>query len=374
MSDYHDHEHGRSAVAERPAPVPDVPDDAASQALSEALKSSFAIVRWLMIGLVVVFLFSGFFQVGTQEKAIILRFGKPAGGADAALLGPGPHWAFPYPIDEVVKIPIGQAQTVASSVGWYHTTAAQEAAGTEQPPGPSLNPALDGYVLTADANIIHVRGTLLYRIAEPALRYEFDFAKASNVVQNIFNNAINYAAATYLVDDILKGDVAGFREKVRVRVEQLAAERGLGITIDQVSLEAKPPRQLTTAFAAVLEADVRRSKILNDARSYANQSLSKARGDAAGLVNAGETERNRMVEFVAADAKRFNDALPGYKANPELFMQRLQLETMQRVLTNAQNKWLITDQPGGKPMELRIQLNNEQQKIKSIEQQTDDHH
>jgi membrane protease subunit HflK len=274
----------------------------------------------------------------------------------------------------VVKIPIGQAQTVTSTVGWYQTSAVQEASGTEQPPGPSLNPARDGYVLTADGNIVHIRGALHYRIAEPALRYEFDFANASNVVQNIFNNAINYAAANYSVDNILTGDVLGFREKVRARVDQLATERGLGITIDQVDLEAKPPRQLTTAFAAVLEAGVRRSKILNDARTSANQSLSKAKADASGIVNAGETARNRMVEFVAADAKRFNDALPAYKNNPELFMQRLQLETMQRVVTNAQTKWLITEQPGGKPTELRIQLNNEQQKIKSIEQQIDDHH
>lgn len=374
MSEHHEHDHGRSAVAERPAPVPDVPDDATSQALSDALKSSFAIIKILMIGLVVVFLFSGFFQVGTQEKAIILRFGKPVGGADAALLGPGPHWAFPYPIDEVVKIPIGQVQTVSSTVGWYQTSAAQEAAGTEPQPGPSLNPTTDGYVLTGDGNIVHVRGTLHYRITEPALGYEFNFANSSNLVQSIFNNALNYAAASYAVDNLLTHDVAGFREKVRSRIEQLAAQQGLGISIDQVNLEAKPPRQLAAAFAAVTEAGVRRSKVLNDARSYENQTLSRAKAEAAGIVNAGETERTRMVEFVAADAKRFNDALPAYKANPELFKQRLQLETMQRVLTNAQNKWLISDQPGGKPTELRLQLNTEQQKIKALEPKMDDHH
>ena len=120
---------------------PEAPDDASSQALSDALKSSFAIIKVLMVGLVVVFLGSGFFTVGPQERAVVLRFGKPVGVGEKALLGPGSHFALPYPIDEVVRIPITQVQTVKSSVGWYATSAAMEAAGTEPPPGPSLNPA-----------------------------------------------------------------------------------------------------------------------------------------------------------------------------------------------------------------------------------------
>src|SRR5437867_7031567 len=97
-------------------PPPEVPEDASSEALSEALRSSFAIVKVLMIALVLVFLGSGFFTVGPQEKAIKLRFGKPVGQGENALLGPGPHWALPAPIDEVVRIPIGQVQSVASTI------------------------------------------------------------------------------------------------------------------------------------------------------------------------------------------------------------------------------------------------------------------
>jgi len=55
----------------------ETPVDAGSQALSEALRSSFAIIRFVMILLVVVFFASGFFAVGPAQRAIILRFGKP---------------------------------------------------------------------------------------------------------------------------------------------------------------------------------------------------------------------------------------------------------------------------------------------------------
>src|SRR5258708_3216109 len=123
MSDEHDHPHrhdaGRRPTLEAPPrPAPVGPEDAGSQALSEALRSSFFIVKILMVVMVFCFLGAGLFQVGPQEKAVILRFGRPVGEANQALLGAGLHWAYPYPIDEVVRIPITEIQTVKSSVGW----------------------------------------------------------------------------------------------------------------------------------------------------------------------------------------------------------------------------------------------------------------
>ena len=80
-------------------------EDAGSQALSDALRSSFFIVKIIMVVLVLAFLSSGFFTVGPQEKAILLRMGKPVGEGEQALFNPGPHWAFPKPIDEIERIP-----------------------------------------------------------------------------------------------------------------------------------------------------------------------------------------------------------------------------------------------------------------------------
>src|SRR5439155_150545 len=145
-----------------------------SQALSDARRCSFGIVKFLMGILVFVFLLSGVFTVGPQERAIILRLGKPVGTGEQALLGPGLHLSWPYPIDDHQKISITGIQKVNSTVGWYVTTPEQELAGTEPFPGPSLNPAADGYGLTADGNIVHTRATLSYRISDP-VTYVFNF-------------------------------------------------------------------------------------------------------------------------------------------------------------------------------------------------------
>jgi membrane protease subunit HflK len=349
----------------RPAPVepptpPEVPDDSSSQALSDALRSSFAIVRVLMIGLVLLFLASGFFTVGPQEKAVKLRFGRPVGEGEQMLLGPGPHWAFPYPIDEVVKIPVGVMQSVQSSVGWYATTRAQEASNTEPPPGPSLNPARDSYLLTGDANIIHVRGNLAYRIKEPGLQYVFNFANASNLVQNAFNSALVFAASRYAVDDVLTRDFGGFRELVQRRLTQLIDRQQLGIVVDQIDLERIPPRFLKEQFNAVGEAEARRGKLLNEARNYESQAINNARAAATARKAAAEGDRARLIASVAAEAERFNHLLPQYRSNPELFRRQYQSETVNRVWTSAQEKWILP------PGQRRIELDRQPPRLRTL--------
>lgn len=366
----HDHDHDHGPVGGPSAP--ETFEDAGAQALSDALRSSFAIVKVLMAVLVGVFLFSGFFTVGPQEKAVILRFGRPA--ESARLLEPGAHWAFPPPIDEVVRIPVGQVQTVSSSIGWYPVNGLGEPLEAEPVPGAGLRPVRDGYLLSGDGNIIHLTATLRYRIAEPGLRYLLDFANASNLVQNAFNNALIYAAARFTVDDILTRDQAGFREAVRARLEDMVARHEFGIIIDQIdNLRVTPPRQLKLAFDQVLEAEVRRSKEINDARTYENTVLSRARAEAEARRNTAETEKTRLVEFVAAEVERFTNNLPAFRTNPDLFFAQRKSEVLANVFTNATDKVVAPDRGAGTSRTLWLQVNRELPKPKVAEPKKDEH-
>ncbi len=369
MSDMSDHPHSHSHP---PGPGPERFEDAGAQALAEALDHSFAIVKVLMAILVAVFLLSGFFTVAPQEKAVILRFGRPVD--NARLLEPGAHWAFPPPIDEVVRIPVGQIQTVNSSIGWFPVNALGEPA--EAPlPGIGLRPARDGYLLSGDGNIIHVAATLRYRIAEPGLRYLLDFARASNVVQNAFNNALVHAASRFNVDDILTRDQAGFREAVRARLEQMVARHEFGIIIDQIdNLRVLPPLQLKQAFDRVLEAEVRRAKEINDARTYENTTLSRARAESEARRNTASTERTRLVEFVAAEVERFTNNLPAFRTNPELFLHQRKAEVLGDVFTNATDKIVASERGAGGNRTLWLQVNRELPKPKTAEVPRDEHH
>ena len=360
----HDHPHNGPTAPTLP---PETPVDTGSQALAEALRSSFVVVKFVMVLLVLVFLASGFFTVGPQERAIILRFGKPLGEGEKALLAPGKlHWSFPYPIDECVKVPITGIQKISSTVGWYAVTPEQLLAGFEPMGGPTLNPVADGYALTADANIIHTRATLTYRIRDP-IQYVFNFVNASNAVQSALDNGLLYAASQFKVDDILTRDIAGFQEAVRRRTTQLVESQALGVLVEQCVVQSVPPRQLKDAFANVLKAEVMRSKLLNEARSYENQVTNTAGADAESLINLAQTDRTNLVSDVSAQAERFQEILPQYKQHSDLFAQQRLTETLGRVFTNAQDKIFLTESSAGDRRELRLLLNREAPKPKPDE-------
>jgi membrane protease subunit HflK len=341
---------------------PDLPLDSGSQALSEALRSSFALVKFVMLVLVVVFLASGVFQVKNGTRAIVLRFGKPVGSGESALLKPGLHFSWPYPIDDHVEVSITGIQTVTSTAGWYATTPAMRAAGTEPPGGSTLNPMADGYALTGDQNIVHAEATLSYRISDP-LVYVFNFSNAAQAIQQSLDDALLFTAARYKVDDILRRDRLGFREAVRSRVAQLVQERELGIQIEQIAVDVIPPRQTKEAFNEVLKAEVNRNITLNDARTYANQVTNRASADAQGRINVAESEKARTVSEISGRAKQFSELLPQYQANPKLFVQQRLTETVGRVLTNVQDKILVPESADGQTLEMRYLFNRELPKL-----------
>ena len=113
------------------------------------------------------------------------------------------------------------------------------------------------------------------------------------------------------------------------------------------------------AFASVLKAEVMRSKVLNEARSYENQVTNKAGADAESLINLAQSDRARLVSDMAAQAERFQEILPQYQRHPALFAQQRLTETLGRVLTNVQDKIFLAESADGKPKELRLLLNRE---------------
>ncbi|HUC85716.1 MAG TPA: SPFH domain-containing protein, partial [Candidatus Acidoferrales bacterium] len=233
--------------------------DAGSQALAEALRSSFTIVKFAMAVLVAMIFLAGFFTVNPGEKAVILRFGKPVGEGQNMLLSSGRiYWSLPYPIDEVVRIPISTIQKVTSSAGWYPMTHEEEVAfefsGTEPAAGGnSLNPANESYVITADRNIIHTRAVVTYHIDDPlaaifsfagGTNHQFNLTGVSNAVQDAADNALVATAAQYNVDDILTLHIADFQDAVRHRINELAEQEHLGVVIENCQVKSVAPRQL----------------------------------------------------------------------------------------------------------------------------------
>lgn len=343
--------------------APPPAEDAATRALAEALGSSFKIVKFLMAALVVIFIGSGIFTVNPGEVAVVLRFGRPVGMGQEQMLKPGLHWAFPYPIDEVMKIAVGQSRTVIGRAPWAPDLDNPNAASMA---GPTLRPGVDGCALTGDGNIIHARATLKYRL-QPAgiLNYAFNFTDVTNLLENILDNSLYYAATHFTAEAAIFRDKVAFMDLVHQRLTQLIDEAGVGVAIESLDVETSAPLDVRAAFNAVLEAQQTSRTRVSESEAYARSTTNAALGQASVVWNDGITRSNQLVRTVDAEAKSFSDQLPYFEANPVLFKQRLLTETMRHVLTNVEDKFFVPIRADGKSRELRLQLSREPQKLKS---------
>jgi modulator of FtsH protease HflK len=338
-------------------PVPPPPaEDAGSVALAEALRSSFFIVKIIMVVLVLLFLGSGFFKVDPQYKAIVLRLGKPVGQGQQALLGPGLHWAFPRPIDQVELIPFTSLQTAESSVGWYLTPEERARGVPPSGGGDKLNPASITYALTADSNIIHVMATARYRITDP-IAFHFDFTNAPVFITNDLNNALLFASSQMPIDNILSSNRAAFREHVQDRVRELIDSQHLGVSVDQVDVDASPPLFLSPKFNELDQAMQKRDDARNKAQSYANLTVAAAEGAAATRVFAADAVRKRTVEMVAAQADAFQKLRGQFEQNPAFFERIRQMTLLEEIYTNSQDNFTVPPNT----RELRLSLSREPQ-------------
>jgi len=346
----------KPAAPPSPAPPPAV-EDSSALALSDALQSSFLLVKIMMWIMAVAFLGSGFFTVKDGEKAIILRFGKPVGEGEQALLGPGAHWAFPAPIDRVETVSLGKREEASAVVG---LPANPNGVGLEDPPAypkSTLNPKFDGYAITADTNILHVSARLYYKVTDP-VSYLFNFAQSRALVTNILNNAVLYAASRFTVDQILNNRSA-FRECVDQRVVSLIEEQRLGIAVDQMTATPYVPGHSKGLFEQVLLETDANDKKANTAISYSNQIISRALAEAHSLTNAAQAESEAYVGLAREEAAQFNKVLPKYQADSNLYMSLRLAQTMGHVLTNAVETKFVSRRADGKPVELRILLGRE---------------
>ena len=179
----HDHGHGHDHADGEAANRPLLEEmDAGQRSLTDALRLSFGILKLIMLAVTVLFLASGIFNVGPNEKALVLTFGKVRGAGESRVKGPGLHWTFPEPISEIIRIPVERVQGLSLDSFWYHETPQEKLSGKRIVTSQELNPLVDGYCLTrnegdtdlvgTDYNIVHSDWTISYRIEQPEFFFE----------------------------------------------------------------------------------------------------------------------------------------------------------------------------------------------------------
>lgn len=349
--------------------------DAAGRSLSDALGVSFVILKIIMAVLLLAFGVSCFKTVSSEEQALVLRFGKIRGIGENRILGPGPHLILPYPLEEIIRIPVAKKTDLSINTFWYYQHPSELLAdGPLAKPRifPTLHPIRDGYSLTrsqkddisltdsdgSDYNIVHTKWKLTYQIEDPERFFRNVYVNTDHLMtgQN-YGDIIEENVSTlltYLAEDVIVTALANYTieevissaDRIPKHVNRLLQEKldtiESGVKIVSVMLtQSTWPRQVDYAFIDFIKARQIHQKKINEAMTYAANTLNETEGLVAAEIAQARAYRKKVVETTKANADYLKQILPEYRKRPKLVIQNIYQDAIRYVLNNADENIII---------------------------------
>lgn len=343
-------------------------ESSGADALVKTLKVSFNVLRVLLLLVLIAFLFSNATLVDQGNDAYVLRFGKLMKSEDGSLLNSGEwYWSWPNPVDKVVQLPARSSIKVSTEDHFWYSKAHAKISET-QLEGKGLIPGVDGYLVTSDASILHLRVSAEFKISD-LLKYDFtcknsDPKKPNEMLQLYLNTAVLEEASAHTLSDILKNSNE-FTQAVRERLAKRIDRLDLGVIAEQVSIAEKSvPRavkrsqqkldvvsQTISSYKLAKEKEARQILIIaNNRRRSINDDT----------TNYTETEKKRAE----AASKYFSQLLKAYEENPETALLALRTEKLVKVMENVEEIFVLDAPDGEKQTQLNLKLSRDKQQDK----------
>jgi membrane protease subunit HflK len=310
-----------------------------------------------LLALLLLWIATGIFVVRGNERAVVRRFGKALSGSEGTILlkGNGVHFDWPWPLAQVDRVSLTEVRSI-SVPGVSAVSDAPRLLDDED--------AFDPAYLTGDKNLLDVRLTVQYRIAEEGVR-EFLFGSIS--VEDRLTLITQSAAADLLsrggVDFVQLSGLSDLRRVLVKAVQQRVDRQRLGVIIEEVILdEVSPPVQVKADFLDVANARADREQLLQAALSQAEQRKQSAMAEARQIRDAGLSQAQQTLFEAKGLAARFIELMAAYQnpnspnsaANPlarRLILEQQYFQAVSEILGKIQGKVFLDT---GQPVDLTI--------------------
>jgi modulator of FtsH protease HflK len=259
--------------------------------------------------LILIWLFSGFYIVDAGERGLVLRFGRYV-----ATTGPGPHWHLPYPFERVETVAVDLVRVVQH----------------------------EATMLTEDENIVSVDVAVQYRVKD-ASNYAFNVRVPDDTLRQLMESATRDVVGTSTLEYVLGRGRAEVAQNINDLMQRTLDRYQTGLGIITVNLQqSQPPEPVQPAFADVVIAREDRIRFINQAQSYANGVIPRARGQAARIKEEAAAYRARVIAAAQGDVSRFTQLLSEYRNAPQVTRDRLYLNSLESVLSNSSKVMMDT--------------------------------
>lgn len=254
------------------------------------------------------FIINGFYTIKEAERGVITRFGK-----FSHLVEPGLNWKLMF-IDKVTPVDIKTVKELATS----------------------------GIMLTSDENVVRVEMNVQYRITNP-VQYLFSVTNPDDSLREATDSALRGVIGHSTMGRILTEGRTVIRSDTQKEIEKTILPYEMGITILDVNFQtARPPEEVKSAFDDAIAARENREQYIREAEAYVNEVQPKANGTAQRILEEARAYKSRIIAEAKGEVIRFSKILPWYKSSKKITIERLYIESMEKIFSNIK-KILIND-------------------------------
>lgn len=268
----------------------------------------------LLLVLPVLYVLSGLYSVGQEERAIVTRMGKVI--EDNVM--PGMHYHLPWPFESAQKL----SSTSLRSIAIDFNDGAQR----------YIQPELT----TGDGNLVNVALEVQYNISAPSVYYNSAANSESLLRQIAVSETLFYVGANGF-EDLLTTGRTRFQNAIKSAIQEYSLAYQLGVRITSVQIRRlEPPPSIKKGFDNVAVARSEKQKLIQEAQGERSTLLAKARSEANKTKLDAQAYGKEQIEKAKGDHERFVTMLAAYKESPDLTKQRQYIEQIELVLARAQ--------------------------------------
>jgi len=280
----------------------------------------------VLIGILVIWLASGFYRVLPDEVGVVLRF-----GAYNRTTQPGLNYHLPNPIETVLTPSVTRVNR--TEIGYRNAEGPGRGQVSRQVPEEAL-------MLTGDENIVDINFAVFWVIKD-AQSYLFNIRGPEATVKSAAESAMREVVGETPIAQALSEGRGKIETDTQTLLQGILNAYSSGIEVTQLQLlKVDPPAPVIDAFRDVQRALADRERLRNEAEAYRNDIIPRARGDAVRIKQEAEAYRQEITARSQGDADRFLSVYNAFKAAQDVTLQRLYLETMEEILKNS-NKVII---------------------------------
>ena len=291
--------------------------------------------------------------VDVGEQAVLEHFGNPV-----ATLNPGAHFELPWPADKIYRFRTEQIQSFA--VG-YTPDAQSEAASTilwtvSHNKEENFLVAKRATVTSASAvngtnDSAKAQAVGLITVSIPVqfqITNVTDWAYKNNAPDALLKDLATQAIIKYFagvdLNDVLSQGRLLAAEVLRDRIQASANARSLGAKIIFVGLQdIHPPTasEVAATYEKVVGAQQTKLAKILDAEAGAIRLNAVSGAQAFTITNVADARRVQLVSSKFAEAGLFTNQIPAFEAAPDVYRQRLYLQSFAAATKGARKYVLL---------------------------------